>query len=89
MYYKIKELCNHLDKMSIDELNNANIKALVILALNTKNEATSFSKGDLPDILALVGTTISKISEITGLSIEDICYIIRDNENLFKRKEGE
>ena len=89
MYYKIKELCNHLDKMSIDELDNANIKALVILALNTKNEATSFSKGDLPDILALLGTTISKISEITGLSIEDICYIIRDNKNLFKRKEGE
>lgn len=93
MYYKIKELCNHIDKMSIDELDNANIKALVILAVNTKNEATSFSKGDLSDILALLGTTISKIAEVSGLSIDDICYIIRDNEKLFKRnrkrKEGE
>ena len=93
MYYKIKELCDHIDKLSIDELDNANIKALVILAANTKHEATAFSKGDLRDILALLGTTISKIAEVSGLSVEEICYIISDSEKLYerrrKRKEGE
>ena len=89
MYYKIKELCNHIDKMSIDELDNANIKALVILAVNTKNEETAFSKGDMRDILALLGTIISKIAEISGLSVEEICYIISDTEKLFKRKRKE
>ena len=93
MYNKLKELLIQLDKLSIDELDNINIKALVILAVNTKNEATSFSKGDLRDILALLGTTISKIAEVSGLSVEEICYIISDSENLInrhrKRKEGE
>lgn len=93
MYNKLKELCNQLDKLSIDEMNNTDIKALVILAINTKNEATAFSKGDLRDILSLLGTTISKIAEVSGLSIDEICYIISDCEKLYerrrKRKEGE
>jgi len=92
MYNKLKELCSQLDKLSINELDNANIKALVILAVSTKDDATAFSKGDLRDILSLLGTTISKIAEVSGLSIEEICYIISNCEKLFrhrKRKEGE
>lgn len=93
MYNKLKELCSQLDKLSINEMNNTDIKALIILAVNTKNEATSFSKGAISDILALLGATISKIAEVSGLSVEEICYIISDSENLYKRnrkrKEGE
>lgn len=93
MYNKLKELCDQLDKLTLDELNNNDIKSLVILAVSAKNDAIAFSKGNLPDILALLGAAISNTAKVSGLSIEEILYIINDNETLLerhrKRKEGE
>lgn len=93
MYNKLKELCSQMEKLTMDELRNNDIRALVILAVNTKEEATAFSKGDLHDLLALLGTTISKIAQLSGLSIEEICYMVADIKSTCerhrKRKEGE
>lgn len=93
MYNKLKELCDQLNNLTMDGLHNNNINALVILAVSANNDAFAFSKGDLPDILALLGSAISKIAKISNLSIEEILYIINDNETLLarhrKRKEGE
>ena len=77
----------------MDDLNNTDLRTVVILALSSEDEATAFSKGKLFDILALLGITISKIARDSNLSIDEVLSLINEQESqlerLRKRKKGE
>lgn len=93
MYNKVIELCAALNKLSKDELEENGIGAIIIFALSSDFNSVSFSKGALPDILALIGSAISNISKASGIPIKELLEMIEENEALLeagrKMKEGD
>ncbi len=93
MYNKVRELCAALNKLSKDELEENGIGAIIIFAQSSDFNGVGFSKGALPDIMALIGACISNTSKASGIPVKELLEEIEENEKLLealrKAEEGD
>lgn len=80
MYNKIKEIFSVLSPLTVNDLKEEGIRAIIILAANVDFEGCAFTKGELPDVLALIGIALSRASKVSGIPLKDLLKMIEKNE---------
>lgn len=93
MYNKIKELCCALKIMNHEELFNNGIRSIMIFSIGTDLSEAGVTKGDLHDILSILGEVLEHASKISGVPLKRLCDTIYETETileqLMKEKEGD
>lgn len=91
MYNKIRELCCKLNELSRNELRNNGIEAIIIFGIDTNSNGFEFSKGNLPEILSMLGSALANTSKASGIPLRELLDEIYKNEKMLEhsRKEGE
>lgn len=92
MYNKIMELCNVLKPLTVDELKENGIEAIMIFAVSDDFNGIAFTKGRMSDVLAMIGQAISRTAKASGVPVDVLLADIRENEKFIEaleRKEGD
>ena len=84
MYNKIIELCDSINHLSYDELEENGIRAIMICCIDTNFNGSNFAKGDAPDILSMIGAALTKFSKASEIHLKDLLEEIEENETLLE-----
>ena len=91
MYEKIAELCESLNKMTLEDLHKNDIESIVIFAWKSDVDNVVVSKGRFEYIMAMFGQTLSRLAKKSGRPLKELLEGIYECETEIERieKEGE
>lgn len=89
LYNKMRELCSQLNTLTMDELRENGVEAIMIHCIGRNLTGVQYAKGNLPSILSILGSNLESVSKKAEIPLRDLLDMIYENEQLIKRDKGE